>query len=37
MQLGHIPLALSIATYDWSPKTAVFCLAMHFLDRKSVV
>ena len=31
MQLGHVPLALSIATYDWSPRTAVFCLAMHFL------
>ena len=31
MQLGHVPLALSIATYDWNPKTAAFCLAMHFL------
>jgi membrane-bound metal-dependent hydrolase YbcI (DUF457 family) len=31
MQLGHVPLALSIATYDWSPRTAIFCLAMHFL------
>jgi membrane-bound metal-dependent hydrolase YbcI (DUF457 family) len=31
MQLGHIPLALSIATYDWNPKTVAFCLAMHFL------
>jgi len=31
MQLGHVPLALSIATFDWNPKTAVFCLAMHFL------
>ena len=31
MQLGHIPLALSIATYDWSPRTAIFCLAMHFI------
>lgn len=31
MQLGHVPLALSIATYDWSPKTAAFCLALHFL------
>ena len=31
MQFGHVPLALSIATYDWNPKTAVFCLGMHFL------
>lgn len=31
MQLGHVPLALSIATYDWSPKTIVLCLGMHFL------
>jgi membrane-bound metal-dependent hydrolase YbcI (DUF457 family) len=31
MQLGHIPLALSIATYDWSPTTAIFCLGAHFL------
>ncbi len=30
MQLGHIPLALSIASYDWNPKTALFCLGMHF-------
>jgi len=31
MQLGHVPLALAIATYDWSPETAVFVLGMHFL------
>ncbi len=31
MQLGHLPLALSIATYDWNPKTIVLCLGMHFL------
>ena len=31
MQLGHLPLALSIATYRWSPETAAFCLAMHWL------
>lgn len=31
MQLGHVPLALSIASFDWSPRTAIFCLAMHFL------
>lgn len=31
MQFGHVPLALAIATYDWSPKTAAFVLAMHFL------
>jgi len=31
MQLGHVPLALAIATYDWNPKTAVFVLGMHFL------
>lgn len=31
MQVGHVPLALSIATYDWSPEMAAFCLGMHFL------
>lgn len=31
MQLGHVPLALAIASYDWSPRTVAFCLAMHFL------
>lgn len=31
MQFGHLPLALSIATYDWNPKTAAFVLAMHWL------
>lgn len=31
MQLGHLPLALSIATYDWSPEMAVFCVGMHWL------
>jgi len=31
MQVGHVPLALAIATYDWNPKTAVFVLGMHFL------
>jgi membrane-bound metal-dependent hydrolase YbcI (DUF457 family) len=31
MQLGHVPLALSIATFDWSPRTALICLGMHFL------
>jgi len=31
MQLGHLPLALAIASYDWNPKTAIFCLGMHFL------
>ena len=31
MQAGHVPLALAIATYDWSPEMAVFCLGMHFL------
>jgi membrane-bound metal-dependent hydrolase YbcI (DUF457 family) len=31
MQAGHVPLALSIATFDWSPRTIVFCLVMHFL------
>lgn len=31
MQLGHVPLALAIATYDWNPTTAVFVLGMHFL------
>jgi membrane-bound metal-dependent hydrolase YbcI (DUF457 family) len=31
MQLGHVPLSLAIATYDWNPRTAVFCLAVHWL------
>ncbi len=31
MQAGHVPLALAIATYDWSPEMGVFCLGMHFL------
>lgn len=31
MQLGHLPLALSIATYDWNPKTIAFTVAMHWL------
>lgn len=31
MQVGHVPLALAIATYDWSPSMAVFCLGAHFL------
>jgi membrane-bound metal-dependent hydrolase YbcI (DUF457 family) len=31
VQAGHIPLALSIATYDWNPRMATFVLAMHFL------
>lgn len=31
MQVGHLPLALSIATYDWNPKTAAFVVAMHWL------
>lgn len=30
MQLGHVPLALSIASYDWNPRMAIFCLIMHF-------
>lgn len=31
MQLGHVPLALAIATYDWNPRTIVLVTAMHFL------
>lgn len=31
MQVGHVPLALAISTYDWNPKTIVLVLAMHFL------
>jgi len=31
MQLGHLPLALSIATYDWNPKTIAFVVGMHWL------
>ena len=31
MQLGHVPLAVSIASFDWNPRTIAFCVAMHFL------
>lgn len=31
MQLGHLPVALSIATYDWNPRMIVFCIGMHWL------
>ena len=31
MQLGHLPVALSIATYDWNPRMIGFCIAMHWL------
>ena len=31
MQFGHVALALSIATYDWSIGNALFCLGMHYL------
>ncbi len=31
MQLGHLPLALSIATYDWNPKTVALVVGMHWL------
>lgn len=31
MQFGHLPVALSIATYDWNPKTVGFVVAMHWL------
>ena len=31
MQAGHVPLALAIASYDWNPRMAAFCLAIHFL------
>jgi len=31
MQVGHLPLALAIATYDWNPKTIGFVIAMHWL------
>lgn len=31
MQVGHVPLAVAIATYDWNPRMVVFCLGMHFL------
>ncbi len=37
MQLGHVPLALSIATYDWNPRMAVFCLGVHFLPNADVL
>jgi membrane-bound metal-dependent hydrolase YbcI (DUF457 family) len=31
MQVGHLTVALSVATYDWNPKTIAFCVAMHFM------
>lgn len=31
MQFGHVAVALSIATYDWSVANAAFCLGMHYL------
>ncbi len=31
MQFGHLPLALAVATYDWNPGTAAFCVAVHWL------
>lgn len=31
MQLGHLPMALAIATYDWNPRTIAFCIVMHWL------
>lgn len=31
MQAGHLPLALAIATYDWSIEMALFCVGMHWL------
>jgi hypothetical protein len=31
MQIGHIALALTIASYDWSVANAAFCMGMHYL------
>ena len=31
MQLGHLAVGLSIATYDWSLANAAFCVGMHNL------
>lgn len=31
MQVGHLPVALSIATYDWNPRMIAFCIGMHWL------
>ncbi len=31
MQVPHLPVALSVATYDWNPKTIALCVAMHFM------
>ncbi len=31
MQLGHVGIALSIASYDWSPKTILIVGTAHFL------
>lgn len=36
MQFGHVPLALSISTYDWSPRTVVFVGFMHMLPNFDV-
>ena len=34
MQAGHVPLALAIATYDWSPEMAVFCLGTLYAQQQ---
>ena len=36
MQLGHVPLALSISTYDWNPRTILFVGLMHMLPNFDV-
>jgi len=37
MQLGHIAVAVSIASYNWNPKTIVFVGFMHFLPNFDVL
>lgn len=31
MQFGHLALALSIASYDWSIANAAYCVGMHYM------
>lgn len=37
MQVGHVGLALSIATYDWKPETIAVVGATHFLPNLDVI
>ena len=37
MQAGHLPVALSVATYDWNPKTIALCVVMHWLPNSDAL